>query len=48
MRDPRKVGKEIKEKILPFVNAFDSSIEKMHFMKKISDLSAISRNRPTR
>ncbi len=40
--DNRKVGREIKEKILPFVNALDSSIEQMHFIKKISDLSSIS------
>ena len=38
----RKAGREIKEKILPFVNALSSSIEKMHFIKKISDLSGIS------
>jgi DNA primase len=39
--DARKAGREIKEKILPFVNALSSSIEKMHFIKKISDASAI-------
>lgn len=39
--DSRKVGREIKEKILPFVNALDSSIEQMHFIKKISDISSI-------
>jgi len=39
--DMRKAGREIKEKVLPFVDAIDSSIEKMHFIKKISDLSAI-------
>jgi DNA primase len=39
--DARKVGKEIKEKILPFVNALESSIEKMHFIKKISEESDI-------
>jgi len=39
--DMRKVGREIKEKILPYVNALDSSIEKMHFIKKISDMSQI-------
>jgi len=42
--DARKVGREIKEKILPFVNALESSIEKMYFLKKISDLSGISQN----
>jgi len=40
--DMRKAGREIKEKILPFVNALESSIEKMHFIKKISDASNIS------
>ena len=39
--DARKAGREIKEKILPFVNALESSIEKMHFIKKISDDSSI-------
>ena len=40
----RKAGREIKEKILPFVNALESSIEKMYFVKKISDLSGIPQN----
>jgi DNA primase len=39
--DARKAGREIKEIILPFVNALPSSIEKMYFIKKISELSAI-------
>lgn len=39
--DSRKVGREIKEKILPFINSLHSSIEKMHFIKKISELSNI-------
>jgi len=39
--DSRKAGREIKEKILPFVSALESSIEKMHFLKKISDRSGI-------
>ena len=39
--DMRKAGREIKAVILPFVNALESSIEKMHFVKKISDLSGI-------
>ncbi len=39
--DVRKVGREIKEKILPFVNALESSIEKTHFLKLISDSSDI-------
>src|SRR3989339_207803 len=40
--DMRKAGREIKEKILPFVNALQSSIEKTFFIKKISDSSDIS------
>jgi DNA primase len=39
--DPRKTGRVVKEKILPFVGALESSIEKMHFVKKISDESDI-------
>ena len=39
--DTRKAGREIKEKVLPYVNALESSIEKMHFIKKISDMSQI-------
>ncbi len=39
--DARKAGREIKEKVLPFVDALDSSIEKAHFIKKISDQSSI-------
>lgn len=39
--DARKAGRAIKEKILPFVNALESSIEKMHFVKKISEQSDI-------
>ena len=42
--DPRKAGREIKEKILPYVSSLESSIEKAHFIKKISDLSQISEN----
>ena len=42
--DMRKVGREIKEKILPFVNALQSSIEKVHFLKKISEKSGIPEN----
>ncbi len=40
--DPRKAGREIKEKILPYVEALESAIEKSHFLKKISDATAIS------
>jgi len=39
--DARKAGREIKEKILPYVNVLQSSIEKSHFLKKISELSFI-------
>ncbi len=39
--DNRKVGREIKERVLPYVEALDSSIEKMHFIKKISDATSI-------
>jgi len=42
--DTRKVGRLIKENILPYVNVLESSIEKMHFIKKISDLSHIPQN----
>ena len=42
--DTRKAGREIKEKILPYVDALESSIEKMHFIKKISDASSIPQN----
>jgi len=40
-QDTRKAGREIREKILPFVNALESSIEKNYFIKKISDASGI-------
>ncbi|MFA6324831.1 MAG: DNA primase [Candidatus Paceibacterota bacterium] len=39
--DTRKSGREIKEKVLPYVDMLESSIEKAHFLKKISDLSQI-------
>lgn len=39
--DSRKAGREIREKILPFVSAIESSIEQMHFIKKISDAASI-------
>lgn len=39
--DTRKAGREIKEKILPYVDMLESSIEKMHFIKTISDASGI-------
>jgi DNA primase len=39
--DMRKAGREIKEKILPYVAALESTIEQSHFVKKISDSSSI-------
>jgi DNA primase len=40
-KDIRKAGREIKEKVLPLVAALPSSIEKAHFLKKISEMSGI-------
>ena len=40
--DTRKIGREVKEKILPYVDALESAIEKAHFLKRISDLTSIS------
>lgn len=39
--DTRGAGRDIKEKVLPYVNFIESSIEKAHFLKKISDASGI-------
>ena len=39
--DTRKAGREIKERVLPYVNFIESSIEKTHFLKRISDASGI-------
>lgn len=39
--DARKAGREIKEKILPFVAAIESEIEQSHFLKLLSDQSGI-------
>lgn len=39
--DERKLGKEIKEKVLPFVAYLESQIERNFFLKKISDASGI-------
>ncbi|MFZ2072490.1 MAG: DNA primase [Minisyncoccia bacterium] len=39
--DIRKIGRELKDKILPYVNALESSIEKAHFLKRISDMTQI-------
>ncbi|HNW71580.1 MAG TPA: DNA primase [Candidatus Paceibacterota bacterium] len=43
-KDSRYIGRDVKEKILPYVNALDSSIEKSHFIKLISDMSQIPEN----
>ena len=40
-QDARKIGREIREKILLYVDALPSSIEKSYFLKKISDLTSI-------
>ncbi|PIZ87279.1 DNA primase [Candidatus Nomurabacteria bacterium CG_4_10_14_0_2_um_filter_30_12] len=40
--DERKIDKEIREKLLPFVNDIESSIEKSHFIQLISSKSAIA------
>lgn len=42
--DMRKAGREIKEKVLPYVDAVESSIEKSHFIKLISNKSGIVEN----
>ena len=42
--DRRRMGREIKDKILPYVDAVESSIEKSHFIKIISDKSGIPEN----
>ena len=39
--DGRKTGKGIKERLLPFVNDLESSIEKSHFITLISNTSGI-------
>jgi len=43
-QDMRKVGRQIKESVLPFVYDLESSIEKSFFLKKISDFSGIPIN----
>jgi DNA primase len=40
--DSRYIGREIKERILPYVDSINSSIEKSHFIKLISDKAQIS------
>lgn len=42
--DARKVGTLIRDRLLPFVNDLESSIEKSHFIKVISDGSGIAIN----
>lgn len=42
--DMRKAGREIKEKVLPYVHSVESSIEKSHFIKLISNKSGIAEN----
>jgi len=43
--DPaRQVGREIKERLLPFMNELESSIEKSHFITLISNKSGIPEN----
>ncbi len=42
--DTRKAGREIKDKILPYVSSLESSIEKAHFIKIISNKSGILEN----
>jgi len=39
--DMRRAGRAIKDTVLPYVQALQSSIEQMHFIKKISDVSSI-------
>jgi DNA primase len=40
--DPRYIGREIKESILPYVDSINSAIEKAHFIKLISESSGIT------
>jgi len=42
--DTRKVGREIKERLLPFVNDLESAIEKSHFITLISNQTGINEN----
>ena len=39
--DIRTAGRMIKDLVLPYVHALESSIEQMHFIKKIADASSI-------
>ena len=40
--DERKAGKEVQEKILPFLALIESSIEKSHWVKKINEKTGIA------
>ena len=40
--DERKLGKEVQEKILPFLALIESSIEKSHWVKKINEKTGIA------
>ncbi len=42
--DARKMGREIREKILPYIHSIESAIEKSHFIKFISGKSGIAEN----
>ena len=43
--DPaRQIGREIRERLLPFVNDLESAIEKSHFINLISNRSGIAEN----
>ena len=42
--DRRKAGREIKERLLPFVNDLESAIEKSHFITLISNKTGIAEN----
>lgn len=39
--DSRKIGREVKEKVLPYLVLFPSSIEVAHFLKYLSDTTGI-------
>lgn len=42
--DERKLGGAIKEEVLPFIALIESSIEKSHFVKKITETTGIDEN----
>jgi DNA primase len=42
--DTRKAYREIREKVLPFVDALSSSMEKSSFLKKVSDKTGVTMN----